>query len=62
MSVNINVLKELHRNPKEEIDIKLKKEKTRPMQVCMYQKGYSESTLQYKSQRAGGNNVGMCFM
>ena len=62
MSVNINVLKDIHKNHKEETDLKLKTEETSPMQVFMYQKGYSESALQYKSQRAGGNNVGMCFM
>ena len=28
MSVNINVLRQLHRNPKEEIDIKLQTEET----------------------------------
>ena len=46
MSVDINVLKDIHRNHKEETDVKLKTEEMLPMRVCMYQKGYSESALQ----------------
>ena len=46
MSVNVIVLKEMHKNRKEETDIKLKTEEMWPMQVCMYQKEYSESALQ----------------
>ena len=45
MSVNKNILMEIHRNHKEETDIELKIEDTLPMQVCMFQKGYSESAL-----------------
>ena len=54
MSVNIKVLKKMHRNHTEETDVKLR--------VCMYQKGYPGSALKYKSQRAGGNDVGMPLM
>ena len=46
MSVNNNVVKEIHRNHEEETDIKLKTEKTLPMRVCMYQQECSESALQ----------------
>ena len=62
MIVNLNVLKEIHKNHKEETDIKLKTEERGLLQVCMYQKGYSESALQKKSHRAGENKVGMQLM
>mgnify|MGYP006907023865 CR=1 FL=1 len=42
--------------------MKLKTEEMWQMQVCIYQNGYSESALQYISQRAGGNDVGMQLM
>ena len=41
---------------------KTKKEEIWLIRVCMYQKGYSESTLKYKSQRAGGKDFGMPLM
>ena len=62
MSLNINVIKEIHKNHKEETDIKLKKEETWLMWVSMYQKGYSESGLNFQSQSAGGINVGMLLV
>ena len=46
ISVNINVLKMIHRNDTEETNTKLKTEQVWPIQVCMYHKGYSESALQ----------------
>ena len=38
MSVNTNVLKEIHRNHKEYTDVKLKTKETGLMRVCMYSK------------------------
>ena len=49
-----------HRNHKEESEVRT--EETWPMRVCIYQKEYSESALQKKSQRAAGNDVGMLLM
>ena len=42
--------------------MKLKTEEMWQMQVYIYQNGNSVSTLQYISQRAGGNDVGMQLM
>ena len=42
MSVNIYIIKEIHKNHKEETDITIKTEET---QVFMYQKWNSESAL-----------------
>ena len=62
MSVNIIVLKKIHRKHTEETDIKVKTEEMWLIGVCMYQKGYSESELEYKLQIAGQNDVGMPLM
>ena len=62
MSVNIKVLKKMHRNHTEETDMKIKTEDMWQIRICMYQKAYPVSQLKYKSQRAGGNDVGMPLM
>ena len=62
MGVNKNVFKKIYRNHKEKTDRILKTEEIWLIRVFMYQKGYSESALQYKSQRTGGNDVVMPLM